>query len=329
MTKPLLRIHDLAKTYRVGSFLSARPPVQAVAGVSFEIFPGETLALVGESGCGKSTIGRMILSLTDVSAGEIEFNGRQLPRPSGAEMQKVRNELQMIFQDPYGSLNPRKTIRQILGQPFRVAGVANPDAKVLELLTLVGMTPAERFIDRMPHEFSGGQRQRIAIARAFALRPKLIVADECVSALDVSVRAQILKLMKRLQTEMGCSYLFISHDLGVVRSVADRVAVMYLGRLVEIGPVDQIFEHPGHPYTRALLSASPVPDPDRGRLAERIILSGDLPSPSRPPSGCRFHPRCPVARSQCRVIEPALEDRGNGHPVACHFANEAVALAAE
>ena len=316
---PILQVENLAKTYRPGGLFSSKPPVHAVAGVSFDIAPGETLALVGESGCGKSTIGRIIMCLTEASSGSITFEGQDLLAKEGDAIKDVRSRLQMVFQDPFGSLNPRKTVRQILSQPFRVAGRKDCEKDVLELLRMVGLSPPERFIDRMPHEFSGGQRQRIAIARAFALRPKLIVADEPVSALDVSVRAQVLKLMKHLQEETRVSYLFISHDLGVVRSVAQRVAVMYLGRLVETGPVDMIFENPTHPYTKALISASPVPEPDRKRAEQRIVLTGDLPSPSNPPSGCRFHTRCPIARSRCREEEPALRSVGM-HAVACHYA---------
>ncbi|MBC57161.1 MAG: peptide ABC transporter ATP-binding protein [Confluentimicrobium sp.] len=324
-TAPILSVESLTKTYRSGGLFSTKPPVQAVAGVSFDIAPGETLALVGESGCGKSTIGRVIMNLTDPTSGHVVFDGSDLATLDAKAALETKTHLQMIFQDPFGSLNPRKTVRQILSQPFRVAGISNWEPRVLDLLRVVGMTPPERFVNRMPHEFSGGQRQRIAIARAFALQPKLIVADECVSALDVSVRAQILKLMKRLQQETQVSYLFISHDLGVVRSMAHRVAVMYLGRLVEIGPVEQIFNAPAHPYTQALLSASPVPDPERERTKRRIILRGDIPSPSRPPSGCRFHTRCPIARPLCSEREPVLEARSADHPVACHFSDLAKA----
>lgn len=317
--QPILQVDDLAKTYQVGGFLSSRPPVQAVAGVSFHIERGETLALVGESGCGKSTIGRIVMRLADASAGRITFDGEDLLVMEGNRLSEVRTKLQMVFQDPFGSLNPRKTIRQILSQPYKLAGLGDVDRRVVDLLNLVGLSPAERFIHRMPHEFSGGQRQRIAIARAFALQPKLVIADEPVSALDVSVRAQILKLMQRLQEETNVSYLFISHDLGVVRTVAKRVAVMYLGRLVETGPVEQIFSAPAHPYTKALLSASPLPDPEQGRTKSRIILKGDLPSPSNPPSGCKFHTRCPIARSICREIEPLLATHNGTQSVACHF----------
>ncbi|MGR3379408.1 ABC transporter ATP-binding protein [Salipiger abyssi] len=318
---PLLTLDGVSKTYPGGGLISRRPPVQAVKEVSFDIAPGETLALVGESGCGKSTIGRMILSLTEITEGRITFAGKNLINHSDREKQELKKRLQMIFQDPFGSLNPRKTIRSILSQPFLVAGIEDWEPRVLELLRVVGMTPPERFLDRMPHEFSGGQKQRIAIARAFALGPELIVADECVSALDVSVRAQILKLMRRLQIETGVSYLFISHDLGVVRSMAQRVAVMYLGRIVEIGRVEDIFARPAHPYTQALLAASPLPDPKRAHLDGRLLLEGDLPSPSNPPSGCRFHTRCRFARPDCARTEPALHTHAVPQLVACHYAD--------
>lgn len=319
---PLLTVEDVNKVYPSGGLLSRRPPVRAVAGVSFDVQPGETLALVGESGCGKSTIGRMIMSLTDVTEGRITFGGKDISAVSTEEQRRLKQDLQMIFQDPFGSLNPRKTVRSILSQPFLIASIKNYDERVHNLLAMVGMTPPERFLDRMPHEFSGGQKQRIAIARAFALEPKLIVADECVSALDVSVRAQILKLMRQLQEDTQVSYLFISHDLGVVRTMAQRVAVMYLGRLVEIGEVEEIFANPMHPYTKALLSASPLPDPNRTHVARRILLKGEIPSPSNPPSGCRFHTRCPFARQICQDKEPELLNHNAPQLVACHFADE-------
>lgn len=316
---PVLEVDGLVKAYGdSGSLFGGRaPPVQAVAGVSFKIARGETLALVGESGCGKSSIGRVLMQLTEPTDGRVLFQGRDLFGRSGSEQKKVRQQIQMVFQDPFGSLNPRKTIHHILSQPLKVArGRGDYRREVLDLLNLVGMRPAERFIDRLPHEFSGGQRQRIAIARAFALRPSLIVADEPVSALDVSVRAQILRLMRDLQREMGAAYLFITHDLGVVRAVADRVAVMYLGKLVESGPVNEIFSRPTHPYTEALLSASPVPEPNRE--STRIILAGDVPSPTRPPPGCRFHTRCPIAQPICRSVVPRPTFVSEGHWASCH-----------
>ncbi|MEQ3625836.1 MAG: oligopeptide/dipeptide ABC transporter ATP-binding protein [Celeribacter sp.] len=318
---PLLTLDEVSKTYPGGGLVSRRPPVQAVKEVSFDIAPGETLALVGESGCGKSTIGRMILSLTGITEGRITYAGKNLANHSEPERRELHKRLQMIFQDPFGSLNPRKTVRSILSQPFLVAGEKDCESRVIDLLRMVGMTPPERFLDRMPHEFSGGQKQRIAIARAFALGPELIVADECVSALDVSVRAQILKLMRRLQQETKVSYLFISHDLGVVRSMAQRVAVMYLGRIVEIGTVEDIFTRPSHPYTQALLAASPLPDPKRAHLKGRLLLEGDLPSPSKPPKGCRFHTRCSFARPDCSSAEPVLKKHGSPQLVACHYAD--------
>jgi len=318
--RPLLRVNDLTKTYGGQGLFSRGRPVQAVSGVSFEIGQGETLALVGESGCGKSSVGRMVMRLTEPSAGSIEFDGRDLAILHGRALAAERHKIQMVFQDPFGSLNPRKAVRHILRQPLRAAGHRGVlEREVLGLLDMVGLRPPERFIDRLPHEFSGGQRQRIAIARAFAMKPRLVVADEPVSALDVSVRAQVLRLMQQLQAESGVSFLFISHDLGVVRSIAQRVAVMYLGKLVESGPVEDIFTAPRHPYTQALLSASPLPDPARARERQRILLQGDLPSPSAPPPGCRFHTRCPVAQGTCRQVEPLLITSGPDHLVACHL----------
>jgi oligopeptide/dipeptide ABC transporter ATP-binding protein len=317
---PVLGVDRLSKTYG-GGLLSRAAPVHAVSDVSFSIDAGETLALVGESGCGKSSIGRMVLRLTPSTSGRIAFEGNDISGLSESALRHLRPKMQMIFQDPFGSLNPRKSIGAILGQPFRIAGErGKARERVLPLLEMVGLRPAERFIDRLPHEFSGGQRQRIAIARAFAMQPRLVVADEPVSALDVSVRAQILQLMLRLQAQTSAAFLFISHDLGTVRSIAQRVAVMYLGRLMETGPVETIFTRPAHPYTRALLAASPVPDPARQRNGARKVLQGDPPSPRALPSGCRFHTRCPMVQDVCRRTEPVLMEQATpGHQAACHF----------
>jgi len=319
---PVLQARDLTKVYRTGSSLSLRrgPGVRAVDGVSFEIGRGETLALVGESGCGKSTVGRMLLRLTEATAGEVVFNGRPILGLPRREMHPLRARMQIVFQDPYGSLNPRKTIRYALRQPFKVHGYdGDIDAAVEKLMAQVGLNPPARYLDRYPHEFSGGQRQRVAIARAFALQPELVVADEPVSALDVSVRAQVLKLMRRLQQDSGVACLFITHDLGVVRSIAQRVAVMYLGQIVEQGTVEAVFANPTHPYTEALLSASPIADPRRARSHRRIILKGDLPSPAAPPSGCRFHTRCPIAQPICAKEAPVAAGVGPQHWATCHL----------
>jgi oligopeptide/dipeptide ABC transporter ATP-binding protein len=292
--------------------------VRAVDGVSLDVRAGETLGLVGESGCGKSTLGRALLRLTDLTSGRIEFDGRDISTLSRSALRPVRREMQMVFQDPYASLNPRKRVSAIVGMPLRIHGTCPraeiPD-RVRELLRLVGLRPEHA--DRFPHEFSGGQRQRIGIARALALSPKLVVADEPVSALDVSVRAQVVNLLEDLQDELGLTYVFVAHDLSIVRQVSDRIAVMYLGKIVELGPAEEVSRRPVHPYTEALLSAVPVPDPDAPR--ERIVLHGDVPSPISPPSGCRFHPRCPHATDICRTQEPPLvEHRPGGHLGACH-----------
>jgi oligopeptide transport system ATP-binding protein len=292
--------------------------VRAVDGVSLEVRAGETLGLVGESGCGKSTLGRALLRLTDLTAGRVEFRGRDISTMSRSDLRPVRREMQMVFQDPYASLNPRKRVSSIVGMPLRIHGVcprSEIPERVRELLRLVGLRPEHA--DRFPHEFSGGQRQRIGIARALALRPRLVIADEPVSALDVSVQAQVVNLLEDLQDELGLTYVFVAHDLSVVRQVSDRIAVMYLGKIVELGPAEQVATTPVHPYTEALLSAVPVPDPDARR--ERIVLRGDVPSPISPPSGCRFHPRCPHATDVCRTEEPPLvEHLPGGHIAACH-----------
>jgi peptide/nickel transport system ATP-binding protein/oligopeptide transport system ATP-binding protein len=286
--------------------------------VSFSIHPGETFGLVGESGCGKSTTGRSILRLIEPTDGEVWFDGRNLLQLSTTTLREARRHLQIIFQDPYASLDPRMTVREILEEPLlvhRMGDRSERRRRVEELLEVVGLSPYHA--QRYAHEFSGGQRQRIGIARALALHPKLIVADEPVSALDVSIQSQVLNLLKDLQERFHLTYLFIAHDLSVVRHISDRIGVMYLGRLVEVGPRDEVYDHPLHPYTQALLSAVPIPDPTVKR--ERIILQGDVPSPANPPAGCAFHPRCPYAVKACRTIRPELVDVGAGHAVACHL----------
>jgi len=294
--------------------------VQAVDGLDFDVYRGETLSLVGESGCGKSTTGRLLTRLLEPTGGTIELEGRDISHLSQGELRPMRREMQMVFQDPFGSLNPRHTVGTIVGAPWRIQGV-NPEGgikkAVQELLALVGLNPEH--YNRYPHEFSGGQRQRIGIARTLALRPKLIVADEPVSALDVSIQAQVVNLLEDLQDELDLTYVMIAHDLSVVRHVSDRVAVMYLGKIVEIGDRDAVYEQPMHPYTVALMSAVPIPDPARRDKRERILLTGDVPSPINPPSGCRFHTRCWKAQEICKTVEPPLAEKAGGHQASCHF----------
>ena len=324
--EPLLQIEHVVKNFPVKSghvFARRHERVYAVSNVSLEVRRGETLALVGESGCGKSTLARCILRIHDVTAGRIVFDGQDITAASDAELRAVRKRMQMVFQDPYGSLNPNRRVGSIIGDPFDIHGVwpgAERVERVRELMALVGLSPEH--YNRFPGDFSGGQRQRVGIARAIALRPDLIVCDEPVSALDVSIQAQILNLLAELQDEIGLTYLFISHDLSVVRHVSDRVAVMYLGTVVEVAPVLDLFARARHPYTRALLSAMPVAALEQDNRQEEIVLSGDPPSPMSPPQGCRFHPRCPRVQERCRIDPPALVVRAGDdidHVSACHF----------
>jgi oligopeptide transport system ATP-binding protein len=330
----VLKAENLVKYYPIKAGVLRRTvgQVKAVDGVSFELYKGETLGIVGESGCGKSTLGRMLMRLEEPTGGKLTFDGVDMYSKKGAEMRRLRRDIQIVFQDPYTSLNPRKTVGDIVGEPFEIHRDVVPKGgrrrRVEELLDLVGLNPEH--INRYPHQFSGGQRQRIGIARGVALNPKVIICDEPVSALDVSVQAQVVNLLESLQSELGLAYIFIAHDLSVVRHISDRVGVMYLGKIVEMGDEDEIYSRPTHPYTQALLSAVPLPDPTLRNVREQIVLTGDVPSPANPPAACRFHTRCWKAQEICSIEEPLLVERPDGesaHDSACHFAEPRVIVA--
>jgi len=323
MAQPLLEVKDLKKYFPIkgGIFSKTIGYVQAVDGISFALYPGETVGLVGESGCGKSTAARAILRLIEPSGGEVSFEGQDILKLGKKPMRALRRQMQIIFQDPYASLNPRMTVASIVGEPLEIHKIAKgrqKEEKVANILEKVGLRPEH--MRRYPHEFSGGQRQRIGIARALALNPKLIIGDEPVSALDVSIQAQVINLLEDLQKEFNLTYLIIAHDLSVVEHISNRVAVMYLGKIVELASDRELYQNPSHPYTEALLSAVPRPDPTIKK--QRIILAGDVPSPINPPSGCRFHTRCLYAKADCNTVEPQLQDIGGGHHVACHYWKE-------
>ena len=325
LAENLIEVTGLSKYFPIHSGLLSRhvADVKAVDGVDFSIKPGETLGLVGESGSGKTTVGRVILRLLPATGGEVCFEGRNVLTLGREEVRKLRKEMQIIFQDPFASLNPRMTVGDIVGEPIRIHHIAAGKAvenRVQELLRLVGLQPYHA--NRYPHEFSGGQRQRVGIARALAVNPKFIVCDEPVSALDVSIQAQVINLLEDLQKQLGLTYLFIAHDLSVVRHISTRVAVMYVGKIIELANRDDLYENPLHPYTQALLSAIPIPDPHVERRRKRIVLTGDIPSPVNPPSGCRFHTRCPIAYDRCSVEVPAFNEYAPGHFAACHWVEE-------
>ncbi|HEY9085947.1 MAG TPA: dipeptide ABC transporter ATP-binding protein [Candidatus Tyrphobacter sp.] len=322
---PLLEVQRLYKYFpvRAGLFSRHVADVHAVDGIDFSIRAGETLGLVGESGSGKTTVGRLILNLLHPTKGSIFFNGRNITNLPRRELRLLRRQMQIVFQDPYASLNPRMTVGEIVGEPLKIHGIARGAAareRVVDLHRMVGLRSSH--VNRYPHEFSGGQRQRVGIARALAVDPKFLVLDEPVSALDVSIQAQVINLLEDLQEQLGLTYLFIAHDLSVIRHISTRVAVMYLGKIVEVAARDDLYENPLHPYTQSLLSAIPIPEPKVERQRRRIVLTGDIPSPVHPPSGCRFHTRCPVAFERCTIEEPELLDYGNGHLAACHLVQE-------